>query len=53
MIDVFEGKSIGSDQKMSAKKESSPFGEPRIRLWTKVHSNSRIQFAFKSVQIGS
>jgi hypothetical protein len=36
MADVFEGKSIGSDQKRSAEKESSPFGEPRIRLGTKV-----------------
>jgi len=45
MAHVLEGKSIGPGQKKSAKKESSRFGEPRIRLGTKVHSNSRIQFA--------
>jgi len=32
-------------KKHSAKKESLQFGEPRIRLGTKVQSNLRIQFA--------
>jgi len=43
MAPVLEEKSIGFVQKTA--KESSCFGEARIRLGTKVHSNSRIQFA--------
>jgi hypothetical protein len=44
MAAVLEGKSICLDTK-TVQKESSWFGEPRIRLRTKVQSNSRIQFA--------
>jgi hypothetical protein len=36
---------IGSDQKTVQKGELQEFGEPRIRLETKVQANSRIQFA--------
>ncbi len=45
MAPVLEGISIGLDRKTVLKGESSLFGEPRIRLRPKVHSNSRIQFA--------
>jgi hypothetical protein len=44
MEPALERKSIGSDQKTLLKKESSWFEEPRIRLGTKVHFSSRIQF---------
>jgi hypothetical protein len=44
MEPVLEGKSIGSDQETLLKKESPWFGEPRIRLGTKVQFSSRIQF---------
>jgi hypothetical protein len=45
MAPILEGKSIGSRPKNSAKRRAPDFGEPRIRLGTKVQSNSRIQFA--------
>jgi hypothetical protein len=45
MAPISEGKSIGSDQKNGAKKESFWFREPIIRLGTKEQSNSRTQFA--------
>jgi hypothetical protein len=45
MAPVLEGKSIGLDQTNSAKRRAPDFGEPRIRLGTKLQSNSRIQFA--------
>jgi hypothetical protein len=44
MAAVLEGKSIGLDTK-TVQKESSWFGEPKVRLGTRVQSNSRIQFA--------
>jgi hypothetical protein len=40
---ILEGKSIGSDQKTMLKGELW-FGKPRIKMGTKEHSNSRIQF---------
>jgi hypothetical protein len=45
MAPILEGKSIGSRPKNSAKRRAPDFGEPRIRLGTKVQSNSRIQSA--------
>jgi hypothetical protein len=50
----FEGKINWFGPNKQCYKESSWFGEPRIRLGTKVHSNTRIQFASnqsKSVQL--
>jgi hypothetical protein len=45
MAPVLKGKSIGLDQKIVLKRELLNLREPRIRLGTKVHSKSRIQFA--------
>lgn len=52
MAPVLEGKSIGSDQKTVLKGELLIW-RTKNQLGTKVQSNSRIQFAFKSVEIGS
>jgi hypothetical protein len=48
-----ENQLVRTQKNSAKKKESSPFGEPRIKLGTKVHSNSRIQFGEPRIKLGT